>query len=213
MIQYILFDLDNTLYSARYGLEDNVRRRMREFLAAYLGISPEEAWRQRAERIGDYGTTLEWLVAERGFTGIEEYFAAVHPGDEADSLLPDPALRNLLEKIPQPKAILTNSPREHADRILDKLKISGLFTHIFDIRGNGLKGKPRPEAFFRAFHAMGAAPGEVLFVDDIPAYVEGCRALGGRGVLLDENNAYPAYPHPKIRALGELGEILNQENP
>ncbi|MDR2258347.1 MAG: HAD-IA family hydrolase [Treponema sp.] len=213
MIQYILFDLDNTLYSARYGLEDNVRRRMREFLAARLGISPEEAWRQRAERIGDYGTTLEWLVAERGFTDIEEYFAAVHPADEADILSPDPALRDLLEKIPQPKAILTNSPREHAERVLDKLKISGLFTHIFDVRGNGLKGKPRPEAFFRAFNTLGAAPGEVLFVDDIPAYVEGCRSLGGRGVLLDENDAYPAYPYPKIRVLGELREILDREAP
>jgi putative hydrolase of the HAD superfamily len=212
MIQYILFDLDNTLYSARYGLEDHVRRRMREFLAAHLGVSPEEAWRQRTERVGEYGTTLEWLIAERGFTAVERYFAAIHPGDEADILPPDPALRDLLEKIPQPKAILTNSPREHAERVLDKLKLSGLFTRIFDIRGNGFQGKPRPEVFFRAFSALGAAPEEVLFVDDIPAYVEGCCALGGRGVLLDENNACPGYPHPKIRALGELEDLLGREN-
>jgi putative hydrolase of the HAD superfamily len=208
MIQYILFDLDNTLYSARYGLEDKVHHRIRNFLAAYLGVSPEEAWRQRAERIGDYGTTLEWLNAERGFTNIDAYFAFVHPEDEADSLPPDPALRDFLAHIPQPKAILTNSPREHADRIIGKLGFSGLFTHIFDIRGNGLKGKPHREAFFRAFNSTGASPGEVLFVDDTPAYVEGCRALGGKGVLLDEYNTLPGYPYPKIRDLRELDGII-----
>jgi putative hydrolase of the HAD superfamily len=212
MIQYILFDLDNTLYSARYGLEDNVHRRMCAFLAAWLGVSPEEAWQQRAERIGDYGTTLEWITAEKGFTDIERYFAAVHPEDEADSLPPDPALREFLERLPQPKAILTNSPREHAERILDKLKIADLFTHIFDLRGNGLKGKPHAEAFFRAFNTLGAAPEQVLFVDDTPAYVEGCRALGGRGVLLDEFNAHPGFPRPKIQHLRELGELLDRES-
>jgi putative hydrolase of the HAD superfamily len=210
MIQYLLFDLDNTLYSARYGLEDNVRRRIREFLARYLGLSPEEAWQLRAERIHDYGTTLEWLTAEKGFTDIEGYFAAVHPSDEADSLPPDPALRTFLEHLPQPKAILTNSPREHAERILHKLAISNLFTHVFDIRENKLRGKPRPEAFFHAFHTLGAAPGEVLFVDDAPAYAESCVALGGKGILLDEYHAYPDYPHPKIQSLRELGELLNR---
>jgi putative hydrolase of the HAD superfamily len=210
MIQYILFDLDNTLYSARYGLEDNVRRRMGEFLAAWLGLSPEEAWMRRAERIRDYGTTLEWLTAEKGFTDIDGYFAAVHPDNEADSLPPDPALRGFLERIPQPKAILTNSPREHAERILDKLGVSDLFTRIFDLRANGLTGKPHPEAFFRAFNTLRAAPGEVLFVDDAPAYVEGCRALGGKGILLDERDAYPGYPYPKIRTLGELETIVKQ---
>jgi putative hydrolase of the HAD superfamily len=212
MIQYILFDLDNTLYSARYGLEDNVHRRMCEFLASWLGVSPEEAWRRRAERIRDYGTTLEWITAEKGFTGIERYFAAIHPDNEADSLPPDPALRVFLESIPQPKAILTNSPREHAERILDKLKAADLFTHIFDLRGNGLKGKPHPEAFFHAFNTIGAAPGEVLFVDDTPAYVESCRALGGRAVLLDEYKAHPAFPQPKVQHVRERGELLYRDS-
>jgi putative hydrolase of the HAD superfamily len=212
MIQYVLFDLDNTLYSVRYGLEENVRRRIRAFLASYLGLSPEEAWRQRAERINDYGTTLEWLSVEKGFTRIEEYFARIHPEDEADALPPDPALRALLENIPQPKAILTNSPREHADRIINKLGFSGLFSHIFDIRGNGLKGKPNPRAYLHSYDLMGAAPREVLFVDDTPSYVDGCRAAGGKALLLDENDAWPDYPGARIRHLRELGGFIEREN-
>jgi putative hydrolase of the HAD superfamily len=209
MIQYLLFDLDNTLYSARYGLEINVRRRIKDFLASWLGLGPEEAWRQRAEGFEKYGTTLEWLCTEKGFTDVDRYFAFVHPKDEADTLPADPAIRALLERLPQPKAILTNSPREHADRIINKLGLSGLFGHIFDIRGNGLKGKPNPRAYQQAYRLMGAAPEETLFIDDTPSYVDGCRAVGGKALLLDENNAWPDYPGAKIRELRELEDRIS----
>jgi putative hydrolase of the HAD superfamily len=208
MIQCVLFDLDNTLYSARYGLEDHVSRRIRLFLADYLGVSPEEAWRQRSARIRDFGTTLEWLMAEKGFTAVDTYFARIHPGDEAEALPPDPALRGILEALPQPKAILTNSPREHADRIISKLGLSGVFTHLFDIRSNNFQGKPHPGAYLRAFRIMGAKAEETLFVDDSPSYVDGCRALGAQGVLLDEDDAWPAYPGRRIRHVRELGKII-----
>jgi putative hydrolase of the HAD superfamily len=210
MIQYILFDLDNTLYSARYGLETQVNRRIRHFLASFLGVTTEEAWRQRSERIPEFGTTLEWIITEKGFTDIESYFAFVHPEDETDTLPPDPALRDFLQSLPVPKAILTNSPREHADRVLGKLGLSGIFSHIFDIRGNGLRGKPRPGSYLRSFEVLGARPGEVLFVDDSPSYVEGCRALGSTAVLFDEYDAWPGYPHPRIRDLRELERYIRE---
>ncbi|MCH8188467.1 MAG: pyrimidine 5'-nucleotidase, partial [Proteobacteria bacterium] len=44
-IETWLFDLDNTLYSARYNLFDQVKRRIGEFVARELGISQEEASR------------------------------------------------------------------------------------------------------------------------------------------------------------------------
>ncbi|MDR2797963.1 MAG: HAD-IA family hydrolase [Treponema sp.] len=207
-LQYILFDLDNTLYSPRYGLELNVDRRIAQFLVAYLGLSLEEALRQRRERIQHYGTTLEWLMVEKGYTDIEAYYTAIHPAGEADILSPVPGLREFLESLPLPRGILTNSPKEHADRILTKLGIGDLFTHIFDIRWNGFKGKPHAEAFHRALNTVGTIPETTLFIDDTPRCVSGYCALGGPGLLLDEENAYPAYPHPRIRDLRELTGFL-----
>ncbi|MDR2633558.1 MAG: HAD-IA family hydrolase [Treponema sp.] len=208
-LHYILFDLDNTLYSPRYGLELNVGRRIADFLVAYLGLSLEEVLAQRRERLQHYGTTLEWLMAEKGYTDIEAYYEAIHPAGEADSLAPDPALRAFLESLPLPCGILTNSPREHADRILQRLDIADLFTHIFDLRWNGFKGKPHAEAFHRALQALGSLPETTLFIDDIPRCVTGYCALGGQGILLDEENAYPGYPHPRIRHLRELTGFLH----
>jgi putative hydrolase of the HAD superfamily len=204
MLTYLLFDLDNTLYSAHYGMEEAMGRRNIAFIARYLGLTPEEAALERRRTMGKHGTSLEWLMAEKGFTDIEAYYAAVHPQGEEASLKPDPGLGEFLKGLPLPCAILTNAPREHADRVLAKLEIRGCFTHVFDIRWNGFVGKPAPGAFTRPLEVLGASPGGTLFVDDFPPYVDGYRALGGPGVLLDELDRYPDYPPPRIRNLREL---------
>jgi putative hydrolase of the HAD superfamily len=209
MTRYILFDLDNTLYPVSSGMEDALQRRIAEYIAAFLGGAPEAALRERSDGITRHGTTLEWLIHEKGFTDIDEYYAAVHPAGEEDDLLPDPDLRPFLESVPVPKAILTNSPREHSDRILKKLGIQDLFTHVFDMRWNGNRGKPLPSAFYRALDVLGTSPAETLFIDDYPRYVEGYLALGGRGLLLDERGAHPDFPHPRIRRLQELTAFLD----
>lgn len=208
MIQYLLFDLDNTLYSSRYGLEDAVGERIVAYLSSYLKLPPEEAVRQRREYLHIHGTTLEWLKAQKGFTDIEAYYRAIHPEGEADSLLPNPQLRAFLQSLPLPRAILTNSPREHADRVLKRLEIGDLFTHIFDIRWNQFTGKPAPEVFYRALDALGTKPETTLFIDDLPRYVTGYLDIGGKGILLDEDDRYPNYPSNRIRTLPELVDFL-----
>jgi putative hydrolase of the HAD superfamily len=208
MIKYLLFDLDNTLYSIHYGLEENVALRIRQFLAAWLEVSEEEAVAERRRGIGRYGTTLEWLMEEKHFTGVEEFYSFVHPEGEVDSLRPDPELREFLSGLPYPKAILTNSNREHADRVLSKLELGDMFTHIFDMRWNNLKGKPRPDVFMRVLGALEKSPAEVLFIDDYPKYVAGFNALGGPGVLLDELDSYPDFPGRRIRNIREIVKFL-----
>jgi len=204
MVKYLLFDLDHTLYSSKYKLEENVRRRIQEYLAKFLGLSVEDAWKQRADKMHLYGTCLEWLLAEKNFSDIEDYLAAVHPQGEADALAPDPELRKFLESIKIPKAILTNSPREHADLVLGKLRFEGLFSHIIDIRMCNFIGKPHPDAFNKAAGILGTDIEQILFIDDVPRYVEGFIRLGGKGILYDENNLHTDFQYPRIQRLQEL---------
>jgi putative hydrolase of the HAD superfamily len=208
MIRYILFDLDNTLYSVKTGMEQDFQRRIIAFTSRLLGITPEEALAQRRAGITRYGTTLEWLVGDKGFTAIDEYYAAIHPEGEEDVIPPDPDLRQFLQSLNIPLAILTNSPREHTDRVLAKIGIADLFTRVFDMRWNGNQGKPLPVAFNRALDALGAAADNTLFIDDMPRYVRGYLNLGGKGILRDELDIHPDYPYPKIRELRELTEYL-----
>jgi len=209
MIKHILFDLDSTLYSVRWRLEDFFFARLKEYASFYLGIGWEEwepLWRDALKR---YGTTLEWLCAEKGFTAVDEYLAHMHPENEVDSLPADPELRQFIEKLPLPCSILTNSPGFHADRVIKKLGIEGLFQRVFDIESNNFKGKPHASAFNRTLDALSLKAEEVLFIDDLPRYVSGFLDIGGKGILIDEEDRHPNWPYEKIKNLKEILRYLD----
>ena len=208
MIRHVLFDLDNTLYSASWGLDDFYFQRVWEFAASWLKLPPEEVKQIWTEGYTRHGTTIGWLKSERGFNDIEEYYAWVHPEHEADCLLPDPQLRAFLESLPYPSSILTNSPRFHADRILKKLELEGVFCQIISIEDTGYYGKPEAAAYQHALDALGLKPEEVLFIDDTPRYVQGYLAMGGRGLLIDENDKHGNFPHERIKTLKEIERFL-----
>ena len=208
MVKHILFDLDSTLYSACYGLEQFYFRRLREYTSKWLGLPEEESEPLREEGYKRHGTSVEWLIYEKGLTDVDAYFNYLHPENEADVLPEDPELRHFLETLPCSRSILTNSPRFHADRIIKKLGLVGVFSSVFDIVGNGFKGKPHPSSYRRALDALGLQPEEVLFVDDMPRYAEGYISLGGRGILLDEKDMHQYFTYDRIRSLFDLTQFL-----
>jgi putative hydrolase of the HAD superfamily len=208
MLRYLLFDLDNTLYPQSLVMEHDIVRRMNEYVASYLRVPYEQARELRRKEARRFGTTLEWLVTEKGFSDPESYFAAVHPEGEEYCLAADPALGALLDSIPLPKAVFTNSPREHADRVLRRLGVEDRFESVYDIRFCSLRGKPRVEAFRLVCSACGVSPEQTLFVDDLPRYVEGFLAAGGRGLLIDESGVHADSGLPRIRSLSELPAIV-----
>jgi len=211
MLRYLLFDLDNTLYSDSTGLERATFARICAFTADFLGMETQAALELRKSRMRFFGTTLEWLMTDHGFTDIEGFFAAVHPEGEEFSLQPDPGLGLLLDRLDLPKAIFTNAPMEHALRILRKLGIEDRFEAIYDIRFSGFRGKPAAEAFARVCAACGTVPEDTLFVDDLPPYVQGFVDIGGRGVLIDELDRHPESRLTRIHGLAELSSIVSGE--
>lgn len=208
MLRVLLFDLDNTLYSDIVGMDRDIVVRMNDFVARTLDLGLTEAAEIRRERTRRYGTTLEWLMSEHGFTDTESYFAAIHPAGEEAAIQRDPALRRLLQSMSLPKVIFTNSPMEHAERILAKLDVADLFERVYDIRFNGLKGKPHAEAIRRVLADCGSAPRESLLVDDLPKYVRGFVEEGGHGVLLDEFDRHGEQPFLRIHNLAELPGVI-----
>jgi putative hydrolase of the HAD superfamily len=208
MLRLVLFDLDNTLYPQSSGMDRDITRRMLEYVAGFLGMSVEETRALRHERAKLYGTTLEWIMTEKGFTDVEAYFAAVHPEGEEYCIDFDPELGPALDFIPARKAVLTNSPLEHAERVLAKLGVRDRFDAVYDIRSNNMRGKPRPEAYIRACEGMGASVADTIFIDDMPKYARGFMELGGRAVLVDEAGRYAEEAIPRVRGPAELPALL-----
>ncbi len=208
MTQALIFDLDNTLYSEATGLELKVLEKINEYVSSYMGWPLEETHPKRRERARRFGTTLEWLVFEEGLQDVDGYFEYIHPAGEEDCFSPDPALKTLLESLEYPKIILTNAPMEHAERVLKALGIERCFSRVFDVRYNGLVGKPHPKSFLRALEESGFDLESTVFIDDSPKYIRGYKALGGRAILKDELDRFADLGFERIRSLYELPEIL-----
>jgi len=139
MIKAILFDLDNTLYSETNGLEARVLERMNRFVADFLMMPLDETAVVRREGSRRYGTTLEWLMEEKGFRDPEAYFRAVHPEDEIEGLAPDPQLKWLLEF-----ALLRKSNPDEFSKGACRASAKGarcgaVFLNITDIRSKRTK--------------------------------------------------------------------------
>ena len=185
-LRHLLVDLDDTLYPASSGLREEIVRRMTAFVARFLETDEETAAGIRHDLSRRYGTTLSGLIQQFRYTDADEYLAYTHPVEVERFLRPDPALRPALQRVRLPMSILTNSPREHAERILRYLGILDLFVRIYDIRFNDLEGKPHTSLYTRVLRDLGLQAGEVLLIDNRVDYLLGFEKLGGRVLLVEE---------------------------
>jgi putative hydrolase of the HAD superfamily len=209
MIEYVLFDLDNTLYPSTCGLGLEMSRLMTVFVADYLGVDLDTADAMRREARERHGTTLTWLLEERGLPDADPYLEAVHPRDLSPWITEAQAAetRAVLDAIDLPASVLTNGPREHAMRVLDRLGITDRFERVFDLRSNGFVGKPARSAYRGALEELQIPAESTLFVDDVVQYLLPFRELGG--MIVQVTAAEPAAPDvPTIAALRDLVPII-----
>jgi putative hydrolase of the HAD superfamily len=187
---------------------------MTAFVAEYLGLPEAKAVEIRRGLSLRYGTTLTGLMREHGLEDPERYLAYTHDVDVERILPRDPQLAPALRAIPLPKSVLTNSPLEHAMRVLEHLQVLGLFERIFDIRFNGLAGKPDSAVYPRVLEELGRRSEEVLLIDNRLDYLQAFRALGGRALLISERSGCGSAPAaqpgevPCLRDVKELAAFL-----
>jgi putative hydrolase of the HAD superfamily len=213
-LRHLLVDLDDTLYPASSGLREEIVRRMNAFVARFLETDEETAAGIRRDLSRRYGTTLSGLIQQFRYTSPDEYLRYTHPAEVERFLSRDPGLRPALEKVRLPMSILTNSPMEHAERILRFLGISDLFVKVYDIRFNDLQGKPHTSLYTRVLHDLALEAPEVLLIDNRLDYLLGFRKIGGRVLLVEEGEciAEPAGDLdgelPCIRSIRQLPDYL-----
>lgn len=212
-ITTVIFDLDDTLYPASFGLWPMIRARMERYMLERMHFSPEEIPELRRSYTTLYGTTMRGLQLTSGLD-VEDFLAYVHDVPVEEQLRPTPGLRETLAALPQRKVIFTNADRRHANRVLHALNLEGLFDQIADVTDVQPYCKPWPEAFTLALHCLGEPdPARCLFVDDSPRNLEGARAVG-IGTLLVGPPQEHANGDTRIPSLLELPRVLDElENP
>ncbi|MCB2099223.1 MAG: pyrimidine 5'-nucleotidase [Rhodobacterales bacterium] len=171
-----VFDLDNTLYPASCDLFSQVDRRMKAFIADYLSVPEDEAFRIQKQYFRDHGTTLRGLMTHHGMAP-DPFLDYVHDID-LSAVAPNPALDRALAALPGRKVIFTNASVAHAERVMDRLGVTGRFDGLFDIHAADFEPKPRPAVYDRMVAALGIEPTRAVMVEDIARNLEPAAALG-----------------------------------
>jgi putative hydrolase of the HAD superfamily len=177
-----VFDLDNTLYPHHLNLWQQVDDRIRAYIAGFLRVPHDQAFRIQKDYYKRYGTTMRGLMTEHGMKP-DDYLEFVHQIDHSP-LEPNPALGSAIEKLPGRKLILTNGTRKHADAVMKKLAVHEHFEDIFDIVAAELEPKPSKRTYERFLKLHNVDPHKAAMFEDLARNLEAPHALGMITVLV-----------------------------
>jgi putative hydrolase of the HAD superfamily len=177
-----VFDLDNTLYPHDLNLWQQIDDRIRDYIARFLDVGRDEAFRVQKDYYKRYGTSMRGLMTEHGMKP-DDFLDFVHHIDHSP-LTPNPALGVALEKLKGRKLILTNGTRKHADAVMRRLAIHHHFDDVFDIVAADLEPKPFPATYDRFLARHGVEPAKAAMFEDLARNLEVPHALGMTTVLV-----------------------------
>lgn len=212
-IRAILFDLDNTLYPATSGVMQSIDRRIGEYVRQRLGLSEAEAAEIKRHYYSTYGTTLRGLQQHYGHVETDDYLQFVHDVGVEALLQFDAELDAGLARLPVTKLIFTNSPREHAERVLRAMGLAHHFERIYDLRYFNFVAKPDPACYQHILDELGVAGSEALLLEDTPHNLAPAKALGMTTMLICDASGSCAdanYLVPDIHSALKIAETLTK---
>jgi len=180
LIKYWIFDLDNTLYSGKTKVFEQVDKKMSKYISDKLNVSVEEARKIQKNYFHKYNTTLNGMIKNHKIDP-EEFLEFVHDIN-IDFLQKDPELEKEIKKLEGKKIIFTNGSRKHAINVSKKIGIYQLFDDIFDIVDSEFIPKPLLEPYKKLVEKHKIDPKLCVFVEDIarnlkPAYEMGMKTV------------------------------------
>ena len=192
-VQSWIFDMDDTLYPREQGVMALVQGRINAFVVDAVGLPKDEALVLQKSFLHEYGTSLAGLMANYA-VDPERFLREVHDVP-LDSLEPNPAMAEMLARLPGRKFVFTNGARFHAARVLARIGIADSFDGVFAIEDMDLVPKPAPATFRRLLETFDIDPTTAAFFEDTPKNLEPGKALGMKTVLIGDGHGRPLGPH------------------
>ncbi len=187
-VEVWVFDLDNTLYHARYNLFSQVAKRINEFVSAELDIDPDAALRVQRDYYRAHGSTLRGLML-RHDTDPGEFLDYVHDID-VTWLPPNEALDGALARLNGRKVVFTSGSGEHAERIMNQLGVRHHIEAVFDITAADFVPKPDPETYRRFVDHHEVDPTRAIMFEDIARNLAPAAAIGMTTVWVRNDEPY-----------------------
>lgn len=207
-IEYVLFDLDDTLYRKETGLMDLVSQRISEYMRLRLEMDGETVEEVRRRYYDRYGTTSRGLYVHHNLDQ-EDYFSFVHDVPVEEYLKPDPGLNRMLDSLEAAKVVFTNSTAKHARRVLRALSVASHFQRIIDIDDLDYIPKPDIRAYQKALALLETRAERCVLVDDHPVNLRPGKQLGMITVLIGNQPATEGVDYI-LEEVTELGQLLDR---
>lgn len=188
----VFFDLDNTLYSKRFGIAEEMGHRIQLYFQSYLKLPEAECLELGQRYYLDYGLAIKGLLHNFGeLIDPDQYDIFVDGGLQLEEKLhPEDSLSKMLDGIQARKWVFTNAGLRHTRRVLRLLAIEHHFEGIIycNYKELDFPAKPDRMAFLRAMQCADLAgrPEQCWFIDDSKSNVRTARELGWRAVHLEE---------------------------
>jgi putative hydrolase of the HAD superfamily len=212
-----LFDLDDTLHNASHRAFKELNTSMTAYIVTHLGLTEDDAVALRHRYWLRYGATLSGLQRHHGvkpahflhethlLPGLEAHLHS-HAHDKA-------ALRRLKGR----KLLMTNAPRDYAERVLAAVGLSGVFDGLICIEDMACFGHSRSKPDKRMFRMVLARlklpATRCVLVEDTLVHQKAARGLGMQTVWMQRwlrkagaarLHRRPVYVSQRVRSLAAL---------
>lgn len=155
---------------------------------------------------------FEYIAAHSAMSNTQEYTSNVLTNLYAKTTTETARSRAVLERIPQPKVLVSNFYGNIAT-VLEEFGLSNIFIAIIESAVVGIR-KPDPRIFTLGVEALGMRPDEVMVVGDsykkdiLPAAAAGCQTTWLRGEQWEDGEEN-GDERVKTRVITRLEEIID----
>ena len=183
-----IFDLDNTLYSGKTRVFEQVDKKMSKYISEKLNVNIVEAKEIQKNYFYEYNTTLNGMINNHKIDA-NEFLEFVHDVD-IDFLKKDSLLNEELMKLDGKKIIFTNSSRKHAMNIIRKIGIDQHFDDIFDIVDSEFVPKPDIVSYKKLVEKHKIDPKLCVFIEDIARNLKPAYEMGMKTVWIENDEPW-----------------------
>tara|TARA_Y100000590_G_scaffold82851_1_gene92341 strand:+ start:5418 stop:6089 length:672 start_codon:yes stop_codon:yes gene_type:complete len=188
LIKYWIFDLDNTLYSGKTKVFEQVDKKMSKYISEKLNVTLEEAKKIQKNYFYKYNTTLNGMIKNHKINPAE-FLEFVHDIN-IDFLKKDERLEEEIKKLKGKKIIFTNGSRKHAVNVTKRIGIDKYFDDIFDIVDSNFIPKPLIEPYKKLVEKHKIDPKLCVLVEDIARNLKPAYEMGMKTVWIENDEPW-----------------------
>jgi len=188
--KFWIFDLDNTLYSGKTRVFEQIDKRMSKYISGKLNVSIVEAKKIQKRYFNKYNTTLNGMLKNHKIDA-NEFLEFVHDID-IDFLKKDLTLSEELRKLKGKKIIFTNGSKKHALNVIRKIGIEQHFDDIFDIVDSNFVPKPTMEPYKKLVEKHKIDPNLCVLIEDIARNLKPAYEMGMKTIWIENDEPWAA---------------------